>query len=94
MMWIGSTLGLNDIELMLNTAYEKSWRPAKPDTSRIDAHRDTGLYFGCRDLDAAFSYFVEKGIKLEGPSITGYGWRAINFFDPDGYHLWFHWPVE
>lgn len=86
-------LELNKIELMLNTAYEKEHRPAKPDQLRIAAHADTTLYFGCPDIDAAYKYLHNSGVDLKEPSITGYGWKAINFKDPDGFEICFHWPV-
>jgi glyoxylase I family protein len=82
-----------DIELMLNTAYEKLNRPSMPDAGRIEAHRDTIIYFGCPDTDAAFNYLVSKGLDLKKPVITGYGWRALNLIDPDGYQLCFHYPL-
>jgi hypothetical protein len=45
------------VQLMLNTAYEGGDRPPSRDTSRIAAHADTILYFGCprrrRRLSAA-----------------------------------------
>lgn len=87
-------LKLNDIELMLNTAYEKPDRPATPDLKRKTNHGDTILYFGCRDIDTAYSYFIDKGLDIKKPEITGYGWKALNLTDPDGYHLCFHWPVD
>jgi catechol 2,3-dioxygenase-like lactoylglutathione lyase family enzyme len=43
----------NGVELMLNTAYEAHQRPPKPDPVRISSHQDTGLFFGCPDVDAA-----------------------------------------
>jgi len=42
-------LRLNDVELMLNTAYEAHDRPPSPDLARVAAHVDTALFFGCRD---------------------------------------------
>ncbi|MBV9960893.1 MAG: VOC family protein [Parafilimonas sp.] len=90
--WI--LLKLNDIELMLNTAYEKSNRPSTPDLNRKAAHSDTILYFGCPDTDAAYSYLINKGLDIKKPAITGYGWKALNLIDPDGYHLCFHYPVN
>lgn len=90
--WI--LLKLNDIELMLNTAYEKSNRPHVPDLKRKSAHSDTILYFGCPDTDATYSYLIEKGLELQKPEITGYGWKALNLIDPDGYHLCFHYPIQ
>ena len=87
-------LKLQEIELMLNTAYEKEYRPAEPDSVRVLHHDDTALYFGCPDIDAAYNYFVEKGLQLKPPYITGYGFKAIDIADPDGYHLCFHWPAK
>jgi glyoxylase I family protein len=87
-------LKLNDIELMLNTAYEKPNRPSTPDLKRKDAHRDTILYFGCPDTDTTYSYLIDKGLDIKKPEITGYGWKALNLIDPDGYHLCFHYPIQ
>jgi glyoxylase I family protein len=87
-------LQLNDIELMLNTAYEKPDRPTKPDPARKEAHRDTILYFGCPNIDATYSYLIDKGLNVEKPIITGYGWKALNLSDPDDYQLCFHYPIE
>ena len=86
-------LELGEIDLMLNTAYEKEFRPDKKDLSRIKSHADTTLYFGCPDLDAAHSYLSQNGMDIAKPSVTGYGWKAIEFFDPDGYLICFHWPL-
>lgn len=86
-------LKLNNIELMLNTAYEKKDRPPGPDEQRISAHADTSLYFGHPDIDGLYSYLLSKGMHLKAPQITGYGWNAIYLLDPDGYLLCFHWPV-
>lgn len=48
-------LRLGDTELMLNTAYESDDdRPSVPEATRIAAHRDTGLFFGCPDVDGAY----------------------------------------
>lgn len=82
-----------DLTLMLNTAYEKEYRPLSPDTQRRQAHADTILYFGCADTDGLYRYLTERGLQPEPPAVTGYGWTALNLFDPDGYHLCFHWPV-
>lgn len=86
-------LRLSDIDLMLNTAYEKPNRPSSPDLNRKAAHKDITLYFGCPDTDATYSYLVDKGLDIKKPEITGYGWKALNLVDPDGYHLCFHYPV-
>ncbi len=87
-------LRFNDIELMLNTAYEKPNRPSSPDSLRTDWHGDVTLYFGCPDTDALYAYLIQKGLKIKKPEITGYGWKALSFHDPDGYHLCFHWPLQ
>ena len=85
-------LKLNDVEIMLNTAYEKGNRPDKPDSTRIAAHNDTCLFFGCPNVDDLYFYLVEKGLELKKPEITSYGWKLVNLTDPDGYQLCFHWP--
>ena len=86
-------LRLNDIELMLNTAYEADQRPASPDPARVAAHADTCLYFGCEDLDAAYQYLCNRGVKARKPKIAPYGMKQLYFRDPDGYGLCFQWPV-
>ncbi|MFM9839920.1 MAG: VOC family protein [Cyclobacteriaceae bacterium] len=87
-------LKLNGIEVMLNTAYEKAMRPASPDLIQRAAHQDTTLYFGCPDVDEAYRLLVNKGIDLKKPTITGYGWKAIELTDPDGYAICIHWPMN
>ncbi|HEX2062456.1 MAG TPA: VOC family protein [Thermoanaerobaculia bacterium] len=86
-------LRLNDAEIMLNTAFEKGDRPAAPDAARIAAHRDTALYFGCRDVDAAYAYLRERGLDVKEPVTTGYGMRQLYVDDPDGYVLCFQWSA-
>jgi glyoxylase I family protein len=86
-------LRLNGSELMLNTAYEAHDRPPVPDPSRVAGHGDTAVYFGCPDVDAAYSHLRAKGVALKEPSITSYGFKGISLSDPDGYCLCFHWPV-
>jgi len=87
-------LRLNGIELMLNTAYEKQERPPAPDPVRIAVHADIAIYFGCPDVDAAYSHLIAKEKNIKKPVITSYGWKALSLIDPDGYHLCFHWPVK
>jgi hypothetical protein len=53
-------LRLGHAELMLNTAYEDN-RPHSPDAQRVAAHRDTGLFFGCRTWMPHMSIFAAKG---------------------------------
>jgi glyoxylase I family protein len=87
-------LSLNDIEIMLNTAYEKHARPLAPDLNRKSVHSDTILYFGCPDIENTYTILINKGVEIQRPTTTGYGWKALNLYDPDGYHLCFHWPLE
>jgi catechol 2,3-dioxygenase-like lactoylglutathione lyase family enzyme len=87
-------LKLNDIEFMLNTAYEKLNRPATPDPAVIAAHKDTAFYFGCQATDALYTHLQSHGINVEKPVITQYNWKALHLKDPDGYLLCFHWPLQ
>ena len=85
-------LRLNDTELMLNTAYEQDDRPAAPDPARIEAHRDTCLYFSCPDVDGAYRHLQAHGVETEGPKIVPWGSKQLYLHDPDGYTLCFQWP--
>ncbi|MDH3732892.1 MAG: VOC family protein [Gemmatimonadota bacterium] len=87
-------LRLNDAELMLNTRNEKPHRPPAPDPARTAGHRDTCLYFGCRDVDAAYEYLVGKGVEMDPPKTAPYGMRQLYVRDPDGYNLCFQWSVD
>lgn len=87
-------LQLDDIALMLNTIYEKEYRPAAPDATRAAGHSDTAFFFGCPDPEAMYAYLMNKGLTVRAPFTTGYGWKAITLEDPDGYGIWFHWPLE
>jgi len=84
----------NDHQFMMNTAYEKPERPLRPDPLRIKGHRDTAFYFWCPDTDGLYAYLLSKGLKVQQPQITGYGWKALNLTDPDGYGLCFHCPID
>lgn len=85
-------LRLGDAEIMLNTAYEfDEKRPAEPDRGRTAAHGDTGLFFACRDVQAAYEEFSAKGLVLQKPHVTGYGTKQLSLSDPDGYGLCFQW---
>jgi glyoxylase I family protein len=86
-------LSLNGVELMLNTAYEQDKRPAAPDRKRIAAHKDTALFFGCQDVNSAYEYLREKGLKVDKPQVTSYGMKQLYVLDPDGYNLCFQWPA-
>jgi len=83
-----------DVTFMLNTAYDDDERPTVPEPSHVAVHRDTCLYFGCPDPDAAYQYLKSNGIELEPPVNAYYGMRQLYFYDPDGYNLCLQWPVD
>jgi len=87
-------LELDGIQLMLNTAYERDHRPEKPNPTHIAAHRDTGLFFACPDVEAAYRYLLDKGVKLEEPKVAHYGMKQLYLTDPDGYELCFQWRAN
>lgn len=87
-------LRLHDSELMLNTAYEAHERPAAPDSLRVDAHRDTALFFDCADVDAASAYLRRRGIPVQGPVVRDYGMQQLYLRDPDGYEICLQRPVR
>ena len=87
-------LRLDNVEVMLNTPYERDERPAQPDSARVAAHRDTCLYFGCPDVDAAYRHLKTQGIAVEEPEIAPWGSKQLYVRDPDGYQLCFQWPAE
>lgn len=82
-------LRLGTVELMLNTAYEEHERPPAPDPARVLAHRDTTLFFACRDVDAAYSFVRAGGLDVKAPTVTAYGMKQLWLRDPDGYALSF-----
>jgi len=88
-------LRLGGAELMLNTAFESNdERPSQPDPARTAAHFDTGLFFACPDVDAAYQELRDKGVEVNEPLVTGYGMKQIYIGDPDGYELCFQWAVK
>ncbi len=87
-------LKLNDVEIMLNTMYEKEYRPAEKDAARQAAHADTSIYFGCSNVHETYQLLLNKNIDVKPPVITGYNFTALYATDPDGYLLVFHWPVK
>ncbi|HSF45121.1 MAG TPA: VOC family protein [Chitinophagaceae bacterium] len=91
MHWV--SLHCNGVDLMLHSLYEIGQRPAMPDPARTEAHKDTVIFFGSPDIDQAYQHLREHGVALAPPEITGYGWKAINFYDPDGYQICMHWPA-
>jgi catechol 2,3-dioxygenase-like lactoylglutathione lyase family enzyme len=78
---------------MLNTQYERQERPPAADPARRAAHGDTALFFGCRDLDAAYAHLRGRGVQVEPPVVRPYGMRQLAFRDPDGYGLCLQWPA-
>ena len=88
-------LRLTTAELMLNTAYEfDDERPAEPDQARTAAHGDTGLFFSCPDVDAAYEELRGKGVTVRKPVVAPYGMKQLSLRDPDGYGLCFQWPAK
>jgi len=86
-------LRLGPADLMLNTAYDEGERPAMRDAARQAAHGDTGLYFGCPDVDAAYGALRGRGIKAAPPKVAPYGMKQLWVRDPDGYQLCFQAKV-
>lgn len=84
-------LRLERIDLMLNTAYESDNRPPEPDTSRVASHGDTALFYGCRDVEAAYTYLRAKGVDVKPPAIAPYGMKQLYLKDPDGYEIGLQW---
>lgn len=87
-------LARNGAEVMLNTMYESEHRPRQADPKRTAAHGDTGLFFACRDLDAAYEHLQANGVRVQAPSVAPYGMRQLSFSDPDGYGICFQWPAN
>lgn len=84
---------MNGAELTLNTAYEADLRPPAPDPARVTSHKDTCLFFGCKDLDTAYQHLPAHGLHLKEPTVVPYGIKQLWFTDPDGYGLCFQWPT-
>jgi catechol 2,3-dioxygenase-like lactoylglutathione lyase family enzyme len=84
----------DDTDLMLNTAYEDDARPTAPDVTRVASHDDTTLFFGCRDVDAAYDYLHAHGLDVAEPKVTWYGMKQLYVKDPDGYNLCFQWRAD
>ena len=86
-------LRLGPAHLMLNTAYDAGERPPVRDAARHAAHRDTGLFFGCDDVDGVYEALKARGLELKPPHTAPYGMRQLNLRDPDGYELCFQTQV-
>ena len=88
-------LRLGDAEIMLNTNFEDNdERPFPADAARNAAHRDTCLYFGCPDVDAAYEELRGKDFDVKEPVVTHYGMKQMYLVDPDGYTICFQWPAS
>jgi glyoxylase I family protein len=86
-----SMLELNGATLMLNTAYDPDDQPAAPDPARWRGHADTCVYFGCPDVDQAYSFLRGQGLDVRPPYVAPYGMKQLYVTDPDGYGLCFQW---
>jgi len=86
-------LDLNGATIMLNTAYDPEDQPDSPDPARWSGHQDTGIFFGCPDVDGAYQYLVSKGLTLNPPKVAPYGMKQLSLTDPDGYGLCFQWKA-
>ena len=89
-VWLKS----GESELMLNTAYEAEARPSAPDSTRLAAHSDTTLYFGCEDVDVARAELRALGVATREPIVTDYGMKQVYLKDPDGYEICLQQPVD
>jgi len=83
-------LRLNDVDLMLNTAYDEGERPPVRDPNRVFGH-GVCLYVGCPDVDAAYEHLRARGIDVKPPKLAPYGMKQLYVRDPDGYNLCFQW---
>lgn len=82
-------------QLMLNTAYDPdAERPAAPEATRVAAHGDTVLFFGCPDVEGTYRHLRAHGVAVTTPERTGYGMVRFSCKDPDGFALCFQWPAE
>ena len=80
--------------VMLNTAYDPdAERPPFPEPARVAAHEDTGIFFSCSDVDAAYEHVRRAGVECEPPKDAPYGMRQLYMKDPDGFVLCFQKPV-
>jgi catechol 2,3-dioxygenase-like lactoylglutathione lyase family enzyme len=87
-------LRLGGVNLMLNTAYDEGQRPPSPDPARVAAHEDTGLFFGCPDVDGAYAHLRAQGLPVAPPVVQSYGMKQLYVTDPDGYSLCFQWEAR
>jgi uncharacterized glyoxalase superfamily protein PhnB len=86
-------LRLGGADLMLNTAYDAGARPPARDATRIAAHRDTGLFIACPDVDAAHAHLAAQGLDVRPPKVAPYGMKQLYLTDPDGYEICLQQPA-
>jgi len=85
----------DDVELMLNTAYDPdAVRPTRPDPARVAAHEDTILYIGAPDVDAVVRHLRAGGIDAPEPTVAPYGMKQLFVKDPDGFGICFQWKAN
>jgi glyoxylase I family protein len=82
------------VSLMVNNMYENNIRPNQPDALRAQAHRDTVLYIGCRQLEDIVMNLRSQGASVRGPVTTYYGMLQVLVRDADGYSLCFQRPTD
>lgn len=87
-------LQLNDVVVMLNTAYDPDDTPEAPDAARWSGHQDTGLFIGCPDLNAAYEYLKSKGVGCNPPHVAWYGMKQLCLKDPDGFGITLQWQAS
>jgi catechol 2,3-dioxygenase-like lactoylglutathione lyase family enzyme len=81
----------DDVDVMLNTAYDHGERPPQRDAKRAFGH-GVCLYIGCPDVDAMYAYLRAHGVDAKPPVVAPYGMKQLYVRDPDGYNLCFQWP--
>jgi catechol 2,3-dioxygenase-like lactoylglutathione lyase family enzyme len=83
-------LRLDDVDLMLNTAYDTGKRP--PEREPHDTFgRGVCFYIGCPDVDAAYEHLRARRVDVKPPKVAPYGMKQLYVRDPDGYNLCFQW---
>ena len=87
-------LRLDNIDLMLNTAYEYGKRPPAADPRQVATHRDLTLFFGSPDVDGVYAHLLAQGIDVKKPTVAPYGMKQLFLHDPDGFALCFQWKAN
>jgi glyoxylase I family protein len=88
-------LRLGPAYLMLNDVYESDEeRPTHEGHMAARIHRDTCLFFGCPDVDGAYTELLAKGAAIDKPpTVAHYGMKQLYLRDPDGFGLCFQWKA-